>query len=127
MIASDAIMEDGKGHPRATGTYARVLGKYVRETNAITLNEALRKMTIAPAKRLEAFVPQMAKKGRIQVGADADITIFDPKTVIDRATYTDPALTPLGIKYVIVNGSVTVEDGALVKETKAGTAVRNGN
>src|SRR5258705_12502309 len=80
MIASDGILENGKGHPRTAGTHTRVLGKYVREQGSITLMDALRKMTLMPAQRLEKRVPSMKNKGRIKVGADADLAIFDPKT-----------------------------------------------
>ncbi|MDH5603711.1 MAG: amidohydrolase family protein, partial [Cyclobacteriaceae bacterium] len=124
MIASDGIMENGKGHPRTTGTYAKVLGKYVREKGALSLMEALRKMTIAPAQRLETYNPQMAAKGRIEEGADADIAIFDPETVIDQSTYTQPTQTSKGIPYVIVNGKIVVEENQLVVEQKPGIAIR---
>ena len=89
MIASDGFIENGRGHPRTSGTYAKVLGRYVRDEGAVTLMDALRRMTLEPARRLERRTPAMANKGRIRVGADADLTIFDPATVIDRATYED--------------------------------------
>jgi N-acyl-D-aspartate/D-glutamate deacylase len=78
MVASDGLIENGKGHPRGTGTFARVLGVYVRQQNALSLMDAIRKMSLLPAQRLEKAVPDMRAKGRIKVGADADITIFDP-------------------------------------------------
>jgi N-acyl-D-aspartate/D-glutamate deacylase len=111
MVASDGIMENGKGHPRAAGTYARVLGKYVREEKALSLMEALRKMSLMPAQRLETMSPAMRKKGRVRVGADADLTLFDPRRVIDRATYEKPNLTSEGIPHVLVNGVFVVKDG----------------
>src|SRR5213592_1812550 len=80
IIASDAYWQNGTGHPRTTGTFARVLGRYVRETRSLSLMDAIRKMTLMPAQRLEARVPAMRQKGRLRVGADADITIFDPAT-----------------------------------------------
>jgi Amidohydrolase family len=93
MIASDGTtLKDGTGHPRTTGTYVRILGHYVRERKALTLMTALRKMTLMPAQRLERRVPAMKNKGRIRVGADADLTVFDDQSVIDRATYEQPLM-----------------------------------
>ncbi|MBC7894223.1 MAG: amidohydrolase family protein [Cytophagaceae bacterium] len=111
MVASDGFIENGRGHPRTSGTYAKVLGKYVRDEQALPLMDALRKMTLLPAQRLEARVPAMAAKGRIKVGADADLTIFDPQTVIDRSTYTDATIPSAGIPYVLIAGQVVVDSG----------------
>jgi len=119
MIASDGILENGKGHPRAAGTYARVLGRYVRGQNALTLMDALRKMSLLPAERLG-----IQSKGRLQVGADADITVFDAARVMDRATFENPAQYSEGIPFVMVNGSVVVRDGKLVEGAAPGRAVR---
>jgi N-acyl-D-aspartate/D-glutamate deacylase len=123
MIASDGFISNGRGHPRTSGSYSKVLGKYVREERALTLMDALRKMTIEPARRLEARVPAMAAKGRISVRADADLTIFDPATVIDRSTYEDATIPAAGIPYVIVNGQVVV-DGGQVTTARPGRAIR---
>jgi N-acyl-D-aspartate/D-glutamate deacylase len=123
MIASDGFIENGRGHPRTSGSYSKVLGKYVREEKALTLMDALRKMTLAPAQRLEARVPAMAAKGRIRVGADADLTIFDPATVTDRSTYEDATIPAAGIPYVIVGGQVVV-DGGQVTTARPGRAIR---
>ena len=139
IIASDAYWQDGRGHPRTTGTFARVLGRYVREARAdvgaqhaaplrhdtLSLMDALRKMTLMPAQRLGARVPAMRQKGRLRVGADADITIFDPATVIDRSTYREPSLAPVGIQYVIVNGVPVVVNGRAVEGVTPGKAVRS--
>ena len=119
MIASDGILDEGKGHPRAAGTYARVLGRYVREQHALTLMEAVRKMTILPAQRLG-----LPGKGRIAIGADADLTIFDPATVTDRATFEKPAQYSEGIRYVLVNGTLVVDRGELVANATPGKPVR---
>ncbi len=100
IVASDGMLDNGNGHPRAAGTYARVLGHYVRDEQALTLMEAMRKMTILPADRL-AF----QNKGRIKVGADADITVFDPARVIDKATFEKPTQYSEGIVYVLVGGT----------------------
>jgi N-acyl-D-aspartate/D-glutamate deacylase len=123
MIASDGFIVNGKGHPRTSGSYSKVLGKYVREEKALTLVDALRKMTVEPAKRLEAHVPAMASKGRVQVGADADLTIFDPATVIDRSTYENATIPAEGIPYVIVAGQVVVDKGQ-VTSARPGRAIR---
>jgi len=124
MIASDGYILNGSGHPRTSGTYAKILGKYVREEGALSLMDALRKMTIDPARRLENYVPMMQAKGRLKVGADADITIFDAATVIDRSTYTEPTTPSDGIKFVFVNGVLVVDDGELVPDAKPGSAIR---
>jgi len=124
MVASDGRILNGRGHPRSSGTYAKVLGQYVREEQVISLMDALRRMTIEPARRLEKFVPAMRNKGRIRVGADADITIFDPETIRDRATYTDPILPSQGIEYVLVNGAVVLDGNNLNPEIRAGVAIR---
>ncbi|HEY6826922.1 MAG TPA: amidohydrolase family protein [Gemmatimonadaceae bacterium] len=111
-IASDGQIENGKGHPRTAGTNARTLAHYVRETKQLTLMEALRKMTLMPAQRLEKLAPVFGNKGRIKVGADADISVFDPAIVADRSTYQQPALPSVGFRYVFVNGVPVVMDGA---------------
>lgn len=124
MIASDGIMTNGTGHPRGAGSYARVLGKYVREERLMTLSEALRKMSLMPAQRLEIRDPEMKNKGRVRVGADADLTIFDPAKVKDEATFEHPNRYSSGIEYVFVNGTLVVKGGVLVKDVFPGKAVR---
>jgi N-acyl-D-aspartate/D-glutamate deacylase len=123
MIASDGFIEGGRGHPRTSGSYSKVLGKYVRDEQALSLSDAVRKMTLAPAQRLEARVPAMKSKGRVRVGADADLTIFDPKTVIDRSTYEDATIPAAGIPFVIVAGEVVVDSGR-VTAARPGRAIR---
>ena len=124
MIASDGILENGKGHPRTAGTYSRVLGRYVREQGALSLMDALTKMTLMPAQRLEMRVPSMKKKGRIRIGADADLTIFDPQSIIDKSTFQDPAKYSEGIRFVVVNGVLVVKDGQLQPGVHPGRPVR---
>ncbi|HET7293009.1 MAG TPA: amidohydrolase family protein [Vicinamibacteria bacterium] len=123
MIASDGFFENGRGHPRTSGTYARVLGRYVRQERVVALMDALARMTLQPARRLERRVPAMARKGRIRAGADADLTIFDPASVIDRATYEDATIPSAGIPYVVVAGQVVVDRGAITA-ARPGRAVR---
>ena len=110
--------------PRTAGTYSRVLGRFVRETGTVTLTDALRKMALMPAQRLEARAPAMKNKGRLQVGADADIVVFDPDSVLDRATYQEPTKPPEGIRHVLVNGVPVVGDGSLQADVTPGRAVR---
>jgi len=124
MIASDGRIAQGKGHPRGAGTYARVLGLYVREKKAISLMEALRRMTLMPAERLEASVPAMRNKGRIKVGADADLVTFDPDRIIDKATFEKPAQYSEGIQHVMANGVFVIRDGDFVSGVYPGIGLR---
>ncbi len=124
MIASDGLLNNGQGHPRSAGTYARLLGVYVREQKVLTLMEAIRRASLAPAQRLEAFTPQMKHKGRLQVGADADIDVFDPATVSDKATFQKPAQYSQGFRYVLVGGVPVVRDGKLDESTLPGQPIR---
>jgi N-acyl-D-aspartate/D-glutamate deacylase len=124
LIASDGLLQNGKGHPRAAGTYARILGRYVREQRLLTLMQALEKMTLLPARRLEHRVPALKRKGRIQVGADADLTVFDPEQVRDQSTYEAPGTYATGIRHVLVNGVLVVRDGQLQPGVAPGRPVR---
>ena len=123
IVASDGFIEHGRGHPRTSGTFAKVLGRYVREEKAVPLMDALRRMTIEPARRLEKRTPAMSAKGRIRVGADADLAIFNPATVIDRATYEDASIPSAGIPYVIVGGQAVVDNGEITS-ARPGRAIR---
>ena len=123
-IASDGFLANGKGHPRTAGTSGRVLGYYVRETGQLRLVDAIRKLALMPAQRLEKVAPMFRNKGRIKVGADADITVFDPATVADRSTYQQPALPSVGFRHVLVNGVPVVADGVLKDGTYPGRAAR---
>ncbi len=125
MIASDGVdWVTGLEHPRGAGTFSRVLGRYVREEQALDLMMALAKMTIMPARRLESYVPQMRAKGRLSVGADADITVFDAARIIDRATFEEPMQYSDGIEYVIVNGVPIIEQGRQIEGVFPGRAIR---
>jgi N-acyl-D-aspartate/D-glutamate deacylase len=123
MIASDGRITNGQGHPRGAGTYARLLGKYVREDGALTLMDAIRKSSLMPAQRIESFSPQMRQKGRIKVGADADISVFDPNHVSDKATFENPAQYSAGFRYVMVEGTFVVRDGKLQEGVVPGRAI----
>ncbi len=125
MIGSDSIIEpDAENHPRGAGTFARVLGRYVREEGLLSLMEALAKMTADPVARLERGAPALRRKGRLQIGADADVTVFDPSTVIDRATVEDPARPSTGVEWVLVAGRVVKSPAGVHRDELPGQAVR---
>jgi N-acyl-D-aspartate/D-glutamate deacylase len=125
MIASDGMQITGpKVHPRGQGTYSRVLGHYVREEKALDLMTALKKMTLMPAQRLEKHAPLFQNKGRIRTGADADITVFDPDRIIDKATFDEPLQNSEGVQFVLVNGQLVINNGQLVKNFYPGKAAR---
>ncbi len=123
IIASDAMPYAPLAHPRTAGTFARVLGKYVREEKVLGLSEAIEKMTLLPAKRLEGIAPMMRYKGRIQIGADADITIFNPNTIIDKATFEKGLAFSEGIEYVIVNGVLVLKNGKTITNVFPGQPI----
>jgi N-acyl-D-aspartate/D-glutamate deacylase len=109
--------------PFGIGTNARVLGRYVRGKGTLSLQDAIAKMTYLPAKMLQDYSPSMAMKGRIKIGADADVTVFDPATVIDNATYSDPYQASSGIVHVLVGGQLALRDGKLQHDVFAGRRV----
>jgi len=122
MIGSDGIESDsGQPHPRVYGTFARVLGEYVRERSVITLEEGVHKMTGQPAAKF-----RLKGRGEIAVGKFADIVVFDPETIEDVATYQEPRRHPAGIDWVLINGRVSVEGGAQ-REVRAGRVLRHGS
>jgi N-acyl-D-aspartate/D-glutamate deacylase len=121
MIASDGAYSDGEtpqGHPRSTGTFPRILGRYVREWNVLTLEEAVRKITSLPAETV-----RLSNRGLLDVGYAADIAIFDPSTVIDRSTWDEPQLFATGVYHVLVNGIPVLRDGEMTGASP-GTAIR---
>jgi len=118
------LPDDAFAHPRSAGTYSRFLGRWVRERKALPLLEAIRKTSLIPAQILEKAVPQMKKKGRLQVGADADIVVFDLETVSDQATYTDPAQLSRGFRHVVVNGTTIIDEGERQGDVRPGQPVR---
>ncbi len=111
MIGTDGGVVDKKSgnHPRAVGTFPKVLGQYVRERKVLRLEDAIRKMTSLPAQKAG-----LKAKGLIKEGFDADLVIFNPETIIDRATYQEPTLKNEGLNYVIVNGKVAVKDNKYI-------------
>lgn len=111
-------------HPRSAGTFAKILRSYVRERKLMTLPEALGKMSLMPAQTLEESVPQMKKKGRLQVGMDADIVVFDLETIADKATYVEPNQPAVGVQTVLVNGEFVVRNGELIEVAAPGQAIR---
>ena len=115
MVASDGMPYAPGAHPRSAGTFARVLGRYVREQGVLSLPDAIRKMTLMPAERLQEIAPLMRRKGRIQIGAIADITVFDPGTIIDTANFEDDLSFSEGVAHVVVDGVPVVRDGALIE------------
>jgi N-acyl-D-amino-acid deacylase len=115
--AEDGIYSREKSHPRAWGSTARILGKYVREEKVLTLEEAIRKMTSLPASRMG-----LADRGILRSGMAADVVAFDPATVRDRSTYADPLHYSEGIPYVCVNGQLVV-DGGKITEARSGRAL----
>jgi N-acyl-D-aspartate/D-glutamate deacylase len=120
MIASDGAI----GHPRNAGTYSRVLAQYVREKKTLTLMDAIRKMTLMPAQVLERSTPAARHKGRVQEGADADLVIFDPAIIADRSTIAKPMETSVGVHYLLVDGTVLIDEGKLVPDTFPGRAIK---
>lgn len=125
MVSSDgSINAEGRGHPRGAGTYARFIRRFVREWHDLTLLEAMTKTSYLAALQLEQASPAFRRKGRLNVGADADIVVFDLETIHERATYLEPAQTSEGVRYVLVNGVVVVDGGVVVEGVLPGKGLR---
>ncbi len=116
IIASDAMHKAEPAdpvHPRSAGTFSRVIGRYVRDRRLLGLMEALAKMTLLPARRMEPLADVFARKGRLQVGMDADLAIFDLETISDQATYENPNRHSTGVEFVVIGGHVALDKGEL--------------
>jgi len=125
MIGSDAILNPGNNnHPRASGAFSRTLAVYVRERGTLSLMEAIRRMSLLPAQTLESRAPAMRRKGRVQVGADADLVVFDPALVRDRATVEHPELASEGVAWVVVGGQVALDPRGPRYPVRAGRPIR---
>ena len=123
-IATDGWLKNKKGHPRTSGSYAKILGEFVRQNKTMTFMDAIRKSSLMPAQRLEKRAPDFSRKGRIKVGADADICIFDPGRVIDNSSYSNPSAVSTGFHHVIVNGVPLVSGGKIKGDVFPGKAAR---
>ena len=118
------LPKDATTHPRTAGSFARTLRMHVRENRDMDLVEAIRRSSTLPALLLEPFAPAMRRKGRLQVGADADVIAFDEQRVCDQATYRDPCRISRGFEHVLVNGVPVIEDGLLDTSAMPGRPVR---
>lgn len=126
VVASDAIPTVGRNnHPRGAGTFARTIARYVRDRGVLDLRSAVAKVTIGPARRVEGVIPAMKRKGRLRPGADADIVVFDPARIADRATVENPAEPSVGIDWVLVDGQVALRDGKVDRTVLAGRPLRS--
>lgn len=119
MIASDGA----EGHPRNAGTYSRVLAQYVRGEGTVTLMDAIRKMSFMPAEMLERSTPAARQKGRLQEGCDADIVVFDAATIRERSTFEKPMEPSVGVRYLVVGGTLVVDEGKLAPDVFPGRAI----
>lgn len=127
MVASDGMPYAPGAHPRSAGTFSRFLGRYVRDQELMSLMAGLSKVTLMPAQRLEKISPQMKRKGRIQIGSDADITVFRYEDIVDTADFKGGLTYSKGVEYVLVNGEFVVWDGELVQGARPGQAILGRN
>lgn len=123
IVATDAMPcfnLETKSVPNGAGTHARVLGRYVRDEELLTLSDAIAKMSLYPAQRLEQLAPSFLNKGRVALGCDADLTIFDASTVTDHATYLEPYLEATGVEHLVVNGTPVIRKSEFLKDSRPG-------
>ncbi len=126
MVGSDAILEPPhNNHPRSTGCFSKTIGRYVRELQVMDMRSGLAKLTILPAKLVEGAAPAMRRKGRMQMGADADISVFDPATIIDRSTIAKPQRASVGMQWVLVDGTIVLTPDGLDRSVMPGTPIRS--
>ena len=111
LIASDGILHRNQGHPRAAGTFPRLINEYVKKKKILTLYQAVEKMTYLPAKRFGI------NKGTLSLGADADITIFDYDLIKDKSSFREPILEPDGIKFVLLSGEIVLKDNVILNNS----------
>lgn len=123
IISSDGLVvksTDINVPPQGVGSFAKILGKYVRDEKALDMMTALSKMTLQPAQLLEKAAPTFRLKGRLQIGMDADIAVFDPKTIAAKTTYENPHQKSVGVRHLLVNGAAVIKDGEMVKASYPG-------
>jgi N-acyl-D-glutamate deacylase len=120
------LPKDAFAHPRSTGCFSRFVGQYVRDRKKLPLRDAMARCSLIPAQILEKSVPQMRSKGRLQVGADADLVVFDLATIRDEATFLEPARLSRGFRHVVVNGTPIIRDGKRLGDARPGVAIRRG-
>ncbi|NOD92606.1 amidohydrolase family protein [Ruegeria sp. HKCCD4884] len=119
------VPENAQSNPRSAGTFAKFLRVWVREDQLLDWPQAIAKVSLIPAQLFDGLVPSMERKGRLQVGMDADITVFDPDTISDRATIDKPAEASVGVEYLLVNGTVLISDGEIDTDLLPGKAIKN--
>jgi N-acyl-D-aspartate/D-glutamate deacylase len=126
MVEGDVwpVPDGAYTNPRAVGSYARILGRYVREGKKMSLMEVIRRATLIPAQIIEEAVRDAKHMGRLQEGAFADVVVFDPNTIIDRATYQNPRQPSEGVRYLVVHGQFVIRDRMLIRDAFPGRPVR---
>ena len=118
------LPDSANTNPRTAGTFSRFMGKWVREKKIMDWPDAIAKTTLIPAQLFDGMVPSMERKGRLQLGMDADITIFNPETITDKSTITNSLEHSVGVEYLIVNGKLVINDGEMNFDLRAGKPIR---